>query len=57
MTTPGNKLPFCLQKFTGLNVLDNVTSSNGKYRMTWTQPQFEEITLGCEINTYASAEI
>jgi len=25
--------------------------------MTWTEPQFEEISLGCEINSYACAEI
>jgi len=25
--------------------------------MEWTEPQFEEISLGCEINSYASAEI
>jgi coenzyme PQQ precursor peptide PqqA len=23
----------------------------------WTEPQFEEISLGCEINSYACAEI
>jgi len=23
--------------------------------MEWTQPQFEEIALNCEINSYASA--
>jgi coenzyme PQQ precursor peptide PqqA len=26
-------------------------------RMQWTEPQFEEISLGCEINSYACAEI
>jgi coenzyme PQQ precursor peptide PqqA len=25
--------------------------------MKWTEPQYEEISLGCEINSYASAEI
>jgi len=25
--------------------------------MQWTEPQFEEIALCCEINSYASAEI
>jgi coenzyme PQQ precursor peptide PqqA len=25
--------------------------------MQWTEPQFEEISLGCEINSYACAEI
>ena len=25
--------------------------------MTWTEPQYEEISLGCEINSYASAEV
>jgi len=25
--------------------------------MQWTEPQFEEISLCCEINSYASAEI
>jgi|HubBroStandDraft_6_1064221.scaffolds.fasta_scaffold00095_2 hypothetical protein len=25
--------------------------------MTWTELQFEEISLGCEINSHASAEI
>jgi len=26
-------------------------------RMQWIEPQFEEISLGCEINSYACAEI
>lgn len=25
--------------------------------MQWTEPQFEEILLGCEINSYAVAEL
>jgi coenzyme PQQ precursor peptide PqqA len=25
--------------------------------MQWTEPQIEEISLGCEINSYACAEI
>jgi len=25
--------------------------------MQWTEPQFEEISVGCEINSYACAEI
>jgi len=25
--------------------------------MQWTDPQFEEISLGCEINSYACAAI
>jgi len=25
--------------------------------MQWTTPQFEEISLNCEINSYASAEM
>jgi coenzyme PQQ precursor peptide PqqA len=25
--------------------------------MEWTSPQFEEICLNCEINSYASAEL
>jgi coenzyme PQQ precursor peptide PqqA len=25
--------------------------------MTWTTPDFEEISLGCEINSYATAEL
>jgi coenzyme PQQ precursor peptide PqqA len=25
--------------------------------MEWTTPQFEEISLNCEINSYASAEV
>jgi len=25
--------------------------------MEWTTPQFEEISLNCEINSYASAEM
>jgi len=25
--------------------------------MTWTTPVFEEIQLGCEINSYANAEL
>ena len=25
--------------------------------MQWTEPRFEEISLGCEINSYACAEI
>jgi len=25
--------------------------------MEWTAPQFEEITLNCEINSYASATL
>jgi len=25
--------------------------------MTWTTPDFEEIDLGCEINSYANAEL
>ncbi len=28
-----------------------------EYLMQWTEPQFEEISLGCEINSYACAEI
>lgn len=25
--------------------------------MQWTEPKFEEISLGCEINSYACAEL
>jgi len=25
--------------------------------MQWTTPQFEEVSLNCEINSYASAEL
>jgi len=25
--------------------------------MAWTTPQFEEVMLNCEINSYASAEV
>jgi len=25
--------------------------------MEWTTPEFEEISLGCEINSYAQAEL
>jgi len=25
--------------------------------MEWTTPQFEEVSLNCEINSYASAEM
>jgi len=25
--------------------------------MEWTTPQFEEVSLNCEINSYASAEL
>ncbi|MHB8734493.1 MAG: pyrroloquinoline quinone precursor peptide PqqA [Terriglobales bacterium] len=25
--------------------------------MEWTTPEFEEISLGCEINSYANAEL
>jgi len=25
--------------------------------MEWTTPQFEEISLNCEINSYASAQV
>ena len=28
-----------------------------KLEMMWTEPKFEEISLGCEINSYACAEL
>jgi coenzyme PQQ precursor peptide PqqA len=31
--------------------------SSGDYKMEWTAPQFEEIVLNCEINSYASAQL
>jgi coenzyme PQQ precursor peptide PqqA len=33
------------------NHLEDVT------RMTWQKPQFEEVCLNCEINSYAPAEL
>jgi coenzyme PQQ precursor peptide PqqA len=34
------------------------TPGTGKLSaMQWTEPQIEEISLGCEINSYACAEI
>jgi coenzyme PQQ precursor peptide PqqA len=29
----------------------------GGKKMTWQKPQFEEILLNCEINSYAPAEL
>jgi len=33
------------------------SETKGETNMQWTQPQFEEILLACEINSYASAEM
>ena len=32
-------------------------ASLGEDQMEWTSPQFEEIALHCEINSYACAEL
>ncbi len=37
--------------------LDTQLQRPDNISMTWTTPQIEEISLGCEINSYASAEI
>jgi coenzyme PQQ precursor peptide PqqA len=36
---------------------ENSSMPHTGYLMEWTEPQFEEISLGCEINSYACAEI
>jgi coenzyme PQQ precursor peptide PqqA len=36
---------------------ENILMPQTEQRMQWTEPQFEEISLGCEINSYACAEI
>jgi coenzyme PQQ precursor peptide PqqA len=33
------------------------TNSTGEQHMEWTTPQFEEVCLNCEINSYASAKL
>jgi coenzyme PQQ precursor peptide PqqA len=35
----------------------NLTCRTKEKLMAWTTPDFEEISLACEINTYAEAEL
>jgi len=37
--------------------LNQYFTSSKERAMEWTTPNFEEIDLGCEINSYANAEL
>ncbi|PYU09864.1 MAG: pyrroloquinoline quinone precursor peptide PqqA [Acidobacteria bacterium] len=34
-----------------------VTTTQEVFQMEWIQPDFEEISLGCEVTSYAVAEL